>query len=604
VNRFEENFSIISQQKTPHFIAEMDSEEVPFHYVGKDQDEVKIFCRNDQPFVIDPNIDNTRLPKPNLRQLIFFFGIVSLKEIKEVARSAHKESLFVIIEPNLYFLQHAMLYEDFKMLENINYIIVTKKSDNLAGLFQVLFYSNFFYLIQNAIFYLNSYYRKYDGSLVKEYIIKIGEAIKNRYFKIGNSIHDSLIGLINNLNNIKAVSENLDVARLKNAFVGVPAFIVAAGPSLDKNIRHLKNAQGKGLIIAVDTIAQKLLDNGIVPDFICTVERGTVVWDYFYENKNYPDSMYLVSSLVADPRIIKKFENRAILPMRTNVREYVWLEEKLGLNQEHYMWMGASCAHIAMGLALHTGASPIVMIGQDLATGDKGTHADGTIYDEKPLDEEPDLWVKGYYGRKVRTRKVWIEFKRIFEDMITSTADRIFINATEGGARIEGTQQQALLDVVKKYCNKECNVSIILNDLPRTFIEWVKVEAKMRCYIHEIEELRKNVAGHLAILTKFQQTWNNSMPEKKIKKIYRTMQETDVYYRAIASDQLLLHNLQGPLMVLIQKFQTIEETESLISLKANLDVQIELCEMIESTAWLITQVIEENYPWSDYTENV
>lgn len=88
------------------------------------------------------------------------------------------------------------------------------------------------------------------------------------------------------------------------------------------------------------------------------------------------------------------------------------------------------------------------------------------------------------------------------------------------------------------------------------------------------------------------------MPEKKIKKIYRSMQETDLYYKAIASDQLLFHNIQGPLTILVQKFQTIEETDSLESLKANLNVQIELCEMIESTAWLISQVIAENFPWS------
>jgi hypothetical protein len=144
-----------------------------------------------------------------LRQLIFLFGVGSLEEIRNLARHAHKESLFVIIEPNPYFLQHALYNEDFKMLDNINYILVTEKANELTDLFKILFSSKFFYLLRNVVFYLNSYYRKYNSSCVKEYIIEIRTAIKNRYFSIGNSIHDSLIGLINNLNNIRHMSETI-----------------------------------------------------------------------------------------------------------------------------------------------------------------------------------------------------------------------------------------------------------------------------------------------------------------------------------------------------------------------------------------------------------
>lgn len=600
MSNFEENITVISRRESCDFIAELGADEEELFFIGTDLDGTKVFCdRKERPFLIKPEIDINQLPNPSLRQLVFFFGIAALEEIKEVAKYAHPESFFVIIEPNPHFLQHALHYEDFSILDGIHYIIVTEKPTNLANLFKFILSSKIFYLTKNMIFYFNSYYRKYDGDSIKEYITEIGTAIKNKYFSIGNSIHDSLIGLVNNLKNIKAISENLDVATLKNSFAGVTAFVVAAGPSLDKNIKYLKEAQGKGLIIAVDTIVQKLLDNGIVPDFICTVERIALVWDYFYENKNYPDNMYLVSSLVADPRIIKKFEQKAILPMRSSVREYFWLGEKLGLTQDHYIWMGASCAHIAMGLALHVGASPIVMVGQDLAEGEKGTHASGTVYDEKPLnEEEKDLWVQGYYGGKVRTRKIWLEFKRIFEDRFKAATDRIIINATEGGARIEGTQQQELAEVVKKYCYQECDAGKVLNNIPKTFVDWDQVEVKMRDYINNLEEFRKNIAVHLSTLNKFQQSWSESMPEKKIKKIYRSMQETDLYYKAIASDQLLFHNIQGPLTILVQKFQTIEETDSLESLKANLNVQIELCEMIESTAWLISQVIAENFPWS------
>lgn len=599
VKSFEENLALISQREVPDLIAEMEVGEAPFSYLGTDEDDVKIFCdHNNQPFVIDPRVDESQLPNPNLKQLIFLFGIVSLVEIQKAATHANKDSLFVIIEPNPYFFQHALYFEDFHLLHNLNYIIVTEDVNNLSGLFKLLFSSRFFYLLRNVTFYLNYYYRNYDSASVIKYIKEIKSAIQHRYFTIGNSIQDSLVGLINNLNNIKALSENVDVAELKDAFSGVPAFVVAAGPSLDKNIKELKSVQGKGIIIAVDTIAKKLLDNGIIPNFIATVERGAIVWEYFYENQEYPPNLYLLSSLVADPRIVDKFKHRAVLPMRNNVREYFWLSEKLGLTQDHFIWMGGSSAHIAAGFALHIGASPIVLVGQDLAYGEKGTHANGTVYDKKPLDEKNEEWIiEGYYGGQVRTREIWIEFKQIFEEIFKHT-QRLIINATEGGAKIEGTTQCPLHDVVKEYCTQECSVYERMRKLPKGAIDWRSAEEKVNKYIECLERSRLNLENHSQVLKRYHQDWKNSMSEKKVNKIYKTMKKTDQYLNMIRQDELLYHNLQGPLAILIQKFQSIEENDSLKSLKGNLEVQIELCEMMENTMWLIIQVIRENFPWN------
>ncbi|MFD2881216.1 6-hydroxymethylpterin diphosphokinase MptE-like protein [Paenibacillus rhizoplanae] len=41
----------------------------------------------------------------------------------------------------------------------------------------------------------------------------------------------------------------------------------------------------KVVIIAVDTIAQRLCEEGITPDFICSIERDKETYSYFYENK-------------------------------------------------------------------------------------------------------------------------------------------------------------------------------------------------------------------------------------------------------------------------------------------------------------------------------
>lgn len=600
MNLFDENLAVITQNRVITFISELNDAEATIQYIGTDEDGTKVFFNQEQqPFIIEPAIDEVNLPNSNIRQLIFFFGIASLDEVRRVAQNAHAESLFILIEPNPYFLQHAMHYEDFKLLDDIKYIIVSDKANNLIDLYDLLFSTRFFNLTKNIVFYLNDYYRKYDSSSIQEYIKQIGATLKNKLFIMGNSIEDSLIGLANNMKNIKAISYNPDVAKLKGIFDGVPAFVVAAGPSLDKNIDHLKKVQGKGLIIAVDTIAEKLVNHGIIPDFIATVERGNIVYEYFYEKQTYPENTYLVSSLVTDPKIVEKFKHKAILPMRSRVREYFWLKEILGLTDNHFMTMGLSCAHIALGLALHVGASPIVLVGQDLA-GDKAKHASGTAYDEKPVMSagEDDLLVPGYYGGQVKSCQIWVEFKNVFENIIRDNPGKFIINATEGGAKIEGAEQQTLEAVVPKYCKQTINVYEVLRNLSFTSIDWQAAERRIRDYVYQLEKFRIKVANHLKSLTKFNETWQDTMPKSKIKEVYDVMKKTDIFYQAVAKDQLLFHNVQGPLAILMQKFYTIEETDSLESLRKNLAVQIDLCEMLENTAWLIIQVIEENFPWS------
>ena len=52
----------------------------------------------------------------------------------------------------------------------------------------------------------------------------------------------------------------------------MPAIVVAAGPSLNKNIDELKRAKGKAFIIAVDTAIKPLLKKGIIPDMFAIVD--------------------------------------------------------------------------------------------------------------------------------------------------------------------------------------------------------------------------------------------------------------------------------------------------------------------------------------------
>ena len=52
----------------------------------------------------------------------------------------------------------------------------------------------------------------------------------------------------------------------------IPAIVVSAGPSLNKNIVELRKAKNKAFIVAVDTAVKPLVKAGIIPDLYVVVD--------------------------------------------------------------------------------------------------------------------------------------------------------------------------------------------------------------------------------------------------------------------------------------------------------------------------------------------
>lgn len=597
MNYYEQNIELLARrpEQDLDIIALPTDADRRLTYLGIDEG-VKVFVDDaDKPLIVDQQIDSNNLPTSQLKQLIFMFGIASLQEIEIVAQTTHPDSVFIIIEPLPTLFVHALNDDDFSRLNNIKrYILITAASSEIESTLNIIFSGPLLMLARRPVFYFNSYYRRYDRELVIPYIKVIREFLVYKFSCIGNSAADSLVGLINNLKNLEPLSQSLDVAKLKNRFTGCPAFVVSAGPSLDKNIEQLKRIGDRGLILAVDTIAAKLIKSGIIPHFICSVERVVEVWKYFYEQHTYPDDVYLAVPPLVDHRIVEKFAGRAVLPMRINVREYRWLAQLLGFDSEHFVWMGASCAHMAMGLAVHLGASVVTLVGQDLAFDQDKSHASDTIsQNQVAINERKTMYVPGYYGGEVLTNEIWLLFKQLFESYILEINTHV-IDATEGGAKIDGTTQMPLAAVIDKYCIQKHDIRESLREHPNNNLQISVIRERLQDYCQRLDEWRMRVATQLSRLEQHYADWDDEMSEQQAVAVYRTLKLTNDFYHECFNDELLQHNIQANIQVIMQRFHLIPEDESLMSLKQNLVVQIELCKLLENTAWIICRLIEEN----------
>jgi hypothetical protein len=313
---------------------------------------------------------------------------------------------------------------------------------------------------------LPAYITLFKGYFDKLYRV-VKEVVNSRLLHLNTAIVLGADQTINSLKNLPCYVTRPGVKSLYNRFQNVPAIIVAAGPSLDKNIDLLHEAKGKAILIAVGTAVKALQKKGIQPDFIMTIDPHILNYEHFkgIDTK----SAYLITETRSNWVIIDNYDGPIFVSGRCPISS--WLSgviEDKGITQS-----GGSVANNAMTAAYFMGANPIVLVGQDLAYSTEGrTHAQGTIYEKDRCEntERPGVfYVKANDGGQLLTDTLLHHYLRFFEDWFRKFHDRIYINATEGGAFIEGTAIMPLRDVLREHCDKNIDIAAVVTQIEEEF---------------------------------------------------------------------------------------------------------------------------------------
>ncbi|MBP8866442.1 MAG: motility associated factor glycosyltransferase family protein, partial [Acetobacterium sp.] len=264
--------------------------------------------------------------------------------------------------------------------------------------------------------------------------------------------------LTNRFKHICTIHHHLLLEHIQNKFDGVPAILVAGGPSLDKNIHLLKQAQEKAVIIAVDTVLPALLKNGVHPHFLTCIDPNNLTFEKFADVIQQVKDIALICSSWVNPKTPKVFPAEQIFWTFTGKPIEAWLNSLLG---GKLLTGGASTvAHLNLIAAHMLGCDPIIFIGQDLAypgsasaSHAKGTVLQGTAPTKIITNHVQGETVTGINGEILQTNRSFLSMKEFFEYAIAKS-DKTHINATEGGANIEGTKILTLQETMDQYCNK------------------------------------------------------------------------------------------------------------------------------------------------------
>lgn len=304
----------------------------------------------------------------------------------------------------------------------------------------------------------------------------------------GNDPYDTLVGYEQFFANIREYLENPGAGYVKDLFKGRPAFVVATGPSLRKNIHLLKEAENSAVIVSADASLRILHEHGIHPHLVTTIER-TPGFDKQFRDLDNLDKTVLATVSFVHPSTLPSYRG----PLLFFNRIYNFMD-RLNL-LEDCIQLGLSTANMAYEVARHLGCSPIILVGNDLAFDNTGnSHARGFLYGEKqPIYESFDRFtVPGNYDEWVTTCDGWFNCIKQYEKRIDGW-DGTLINATAGGARIRGSIVMPLKDVLQVHCNEAFYPrEKLLDHLAR----WQKTPGQGTHILHQLD-------GFLALTEQF-----------------------------------------------------------------------------------------------------
>jgi hypothetical protein len=251
--------------------------------------------------------------------------------------------------------------------------------------------------------------------------------------------------LLNTLRNLPCIAEEGDAAALVNLCEGMPAVIVAAGPSLDATLPGIRELQGRAVIIAVDTAVRPLLAAGIQPHMAVSVDPSDINAQHL---SGIPASgMALVGEGSLDPIVLPQFRGRTFTFRVSDHHPWPWLRA-LGLDRDGLQAWG-SVLTTAFDFAIKAGCNPLVFAGADLAYTRGLQYCRNTAYEprwqhlvtdeersaaftaylaERPHSREPDV-----HGQPTITMRDFMQFRDWIVARASSARDRRVLNATGGG---------------------------------------------------------------------------------------------------------------------------------------------------------------------------
>ncbi|EAK4323595.1 motility associated factor glycosyltransferase family protein [Campylobacter jejuni] len=415
------------------------------------------------------------------------YGIGNALLIKNLSK--HYKHLFVFeSEIELFILALSTLDLSEELCSGKIYLVDIEE-ERVDMQLRILFDQNdvFLWLNLYEMFINNNFYKKY----YYEEILNADKIIhENINLVIRNLEPDSKISLScyeNFYKNIPLMLKNIPFKRIIDERKGLfeSCIVVCAGPSLQKQIPLLKKYQENFVIFCVDGAYPLLVKHNITPDYVLNLDFEEYPLEFFKEVNPENKTLFILAAST-HPSVVDYLYEKQI-PLSIALSNNLPCQN-LHINDFGYLEFGTHVGHACYTLAIALKFKNIIIIGQDLSFDKQGNSHFDSFDLGSDIDTTlniPTLKTVAYGGLgEVLTHLAWDDYRKKLEDLFARNSQVNFLNATEGGARIEFTKEinfelcckkfKNLNNKLKKYPPKTltANRSVkILNKILETFKE-------------------------------------------------------------------------------------------------------------------------------------
>lgn len=437
--------------------------------------------------------------------VILVFGLGLMYHVKALAARAYEKCRLILIEPD--FRVFARVLHEIDLSEIITpgkvVLSIGQTGSELASILNAeITHVNF---MQTETVKLPAYIAKYPD-VYAEFERELSRVVERRSVENTTTCNQSAHWARNIIKNTRYLPESVRHWTFRDKFVGRPGVVVSSGPSLDKNVGLLRHLKDKAFIIAAYTSLETLRENGIEPDVVASIDSRQLMRENETELKE-PLRAPLLYISKTDYRLVDKAAGGKIFATMLD-DNYIRAAYAEAGYEDGALYSSGSVAIAATDFAAIAGCDPIIFVGQDLAfTGQKLHSAAGEALDHrffKPaaLDKllSNTFPVDDVFGGKVPTSPVMDLYRRTLEEYIeydAGTFGRRYIDATEGGALIAGTEVLSLAETLGRIRAEELSADVgeifrahLADDANRVFDA-----AFAEGYLREIESTHHDMAA-------------------------------------------------------------------------------------------------------------
>jgi hypothetical protein len=443
------------------------------------------------------------------------------------------KSKIIVLEPSIDILKSTLEIVDFSAeLADKRVYFTNSKQELIKYLDEVYLHKDKINI--SGLASCQVLYPELTANLIEE-LPKIQAHLHSNY---GCLFEKSFSWAMEGMKNLPTLAQSTNIDALKGKFKNKPALIVSSGPSLDDSLPSIAKYKDKAVIFATGNSYKAMANYNIKPDFLGFIEVHDNISQV--QDMDISDINLIFQAIASNVNVSMLEGKRKFVFYSDNDLFSRWMADKAGFEIKDYENKG-TVSYCLLNTAFILGCNPIILAGQDLAYTDGKCYSAGSSYgalvyikDESTGKyrvevsnmkdfikyyggcHDPELvdqiissrlalindnltYVQGQNGEMLPSESSYASFIKFFEEFAydQSHTNLELLNASTGGAQINGYINKSIDDALKNLSSLNETVEKTITDALKSYKEPVKTN--LNNIITDIKSMIKTIDEFMPI---------------------------------------------------------------------------------------------------------